>query len=174
MFYAAIKLKPKSDDPSSKVRMEYAGVLTCCEFAEEEALSTVGATARLTKHIDEDTLENATAFVHIVCSVAKSRVGRSLLAQFLIDLKKSRSVNRKEAVVIVAVSKDGRELFKSFGFREVKFKGNYLMYVYLEDVTFETMTKALRFKISDEFMGVCFRHGLTRPSSNNMYPTGCK
>ena len=136
MFYAAIKLKLKSDDPSSEVCMEYAGVLTCCEFAEEEALSTVGAIARLTKHIDEDTLENATAFADIVCSVAKSRAGRSLLAQFLIDLKKSRCVIRKEAVVTVAVIKDGRELFKSFVFREVTFKGNYLMYVYLEDVTF--------------------------------------
>ena len=70
-------------------------------------------------------------------------MGKSLLAQFLIDLKKSRCVIRKEAVVTVAVNKDGRELFKSFGFREVKFKGNYLMSVYLEDVTFQTMTQAL-------------------------------
>ena len=136
-------------------------------------MSTVGATARLVRHMDEDSLKNDTAFVDIVCSVVKSRVGRALLAQFLIDLKKSRSANRKEAVVTVAVSKDGRDLFKSFGFKEVKFKGNYLMFVYLNDVTFETMTKALRFENSDEYMGVCFRQGLTSPSRDNVYATGC-
>ena len=85
------------------------------------------------------------------------------------------------------VSKDNRipgygtsELFFSFlslglllqNFVPVALTTWYLMFVYLNDVAFGTMTKALRFENSDEFMGVCFRHRLTRPS--NMYPTGCK
>ena len=121
-LYAATKLHPKSKDPFSAVSMAYAGVLVCCDYTEEGALSTVGATARLEKHIDSDVLEDSTAFVDIVCSVAKSRTGRALLAQLLVDLKKSRRVNRKHVVVTVAVSQDGRDLFRSFGFDEIKLK----------------------------------------------------
>ena len=46
MLYAATKLKPKSDDPSSEVHIVYAGVLRCCDFAEEGALSTVALHSR--------------------------------------------------------------------------------------------------------------------------------
>ena len=175
VMYAATKLRPHSKDPGSEVKMTYAGVLTCCDYAEEDALSTVGASARLQQHVDDDVLDNNTAFVDIVCSTAKSRVGRALLAQFLIDLKRSRSRNPKEVVVTVAVSKEGRELFRSFQFSELKFKGSYLMFVHLQDVTFETMAaRALQFEGSDRYMSVCFRHGLTRATSDKVYPTGCQ
>lgn len=116
VLYAATKLQPRSKDPSSVVKIKYAGVLTSCDFVEEDALSTVGATERLAKYLDDDVLDSATAFVDIVCSVAKSRVGRALLAQLLIDLKKSHSMHRKRAVATVAVSAEGRDLFRSFGF----------------------------------------------------------
>ena len=174
VMYAATKLKPKSGDPESTVKMIYAGVLTCCDFTQEDALSTTGATARLEQHMDEAVLDDDTAFVDIVCSTAKSRVGRALLAQLLVDLKRSRCRNPKQAVVTVAVSKEGRGLFRSFGFEELKFKGNHLMFVHLRDITFETLTQALRFEDSEQYMGVCFRHGLTKPTSDNVYPTGCR
>lgn len=48
------------------------------------------------------------------------------------------------------------------------------MFVHMEDITFETLTQALQFEGSDQYMGVCFRHGLTKPSQKNIYPTGCK
>ena len=110
-LYAATKLKPRSGDPSCAVSMAYAGVLTCCDFAEERALSTVGAAARLEKYLDDEVLESGTAFVDIVCSVAGSRVGRALLGQFLVDLKKSRHMNRKHAVVTAAVSTEAASSF---------------------------------------------------------------
>ena len=119
-------------------------------------------------------LERATAFVDIVCSTAKSRAGRALLAQLLVDLKRSRCKHPKRAVVTVAVSSEGRDLFRSFGFSELKFKGSHLMFVELDDVTLETLTEALKFEGSDQYLGVCFRHGLTKPSSDKVYPTGCR
>ena len=172
-LYAATKLRPQSGDPESVVKMSFAGVLTTCDYAEEDALSTNGATSRLEKHLPNSVLSNRTAFVDVVCGTAKSRAGRALLAQLLIDLKRSRSRNKKRAVVTVAVSEEGRALFRSFGFSEIKFKGNHLMHVMLNDVTFETLTHALRFEGSDQYMGVCFRHGLTNPSKDKVYPTGC-
>ena len=47
------------------------------------------------------------------------------------------------------------------------------MFVYLEDITFETLTEAMRFEDSEQYMGVCLRHGMTKPSKDNIYPTGC-
>lgn len=173
VLYAATKLRPQSADPKSTVKMAYAGVLTTCDYVEEDALATTGATARLEKHLKGNILESHTAFVDVVCSTARSRVGRALLAQLLIDLKRSRSRDRKHAVVTVAVSNEGRDLFRSFDFSELRFKGHHLMFVMLRDVTFETLTTALRFEGSDEYMGVCFRHGLTGPSKDKVYPTGC-
>lgn len=174
VMYAATKLKPQSKDPDGVVKMAYAGVLTCCDYEEEDALSTVGTAARLGPHLGDDVLQTSTAFVDIVCSTAKSRVGRGLLAQLLVDLKRSRSRNPKQAVVTVAVSKEGRDLFRSFDFSELKFKGHYLMFAHLEDITFETLTRALRFEGSEEYMRVCFRHGLTKSTSEKVYPTGCR
>ena len=170
VMYAATKLSPLSDDPKSDVEMEYAGVLTCCDFAEEDSLATVGVAERLEDHIDVDEC----AFCDVVCSTAGSRAGRSLLAQFLIDLKRCRGANRKLGVVTVAVSKAGRNLFRSFNFSEVKFKGNYVMYASLDDITFDTLTTALRFGNSENYIGVCFRHGLTTTTKDKVYPTGCR
>mgnify|MGYP006219057419 CR=1 FL=1 len=174
MMYAATKLKPRSGDPESTVKMAFAGVLTCCDYVQEDALSTMGATERLQQHVDRDVLDNNTAFVDIVCSTARSRVGRALLAQLLVDLKRSRCRNPKQVVITVAVSTEGRDLFRSFNFSELKFKGSHLMCVHLEDITFETLTQALRFEGSDQYMGVCFRHGLTKATSDRVYATGCQ
>ena len=136
-------------------------------------MATLGATSRLEKHLPNNVLSHRTAFVDVVCSTAGSRSGRALLAQLLIDLKRSRGKNRKRAVVTLAVSDAGRDLFRSFGFSQIKFKGNHLMFALLNDITFETLTHALRFEGSDQYMGVCFRHGLTKPSEDKVYPTGC-
>ena len=65
-------------------------------------------------------------------------------------------------------------ILKSFGFHEVKHKGNWLMYMDLETVSFERFTSALQFSNSDTYLNeVCWRRGLTSPTQNKTFANGC-
>ena len=174
VLYLATKLFPLGSSPATgAVPLGAAGALTMCMFDEEDALGTKGVRrvmARIAPHLDLDEC----MLIDIVCSQKHTRSGRSLLGTALVELKRLPRTRQKQGVLSIAVSKEGRHILKSFGFHEVKHKGNWLMYMDLETVSFERFTSALQFSNSDTYLNeVCWRRGLTSPTQNKTFANGC-
>ena len=170
-MYVAHKLNVRSDNADDPIHIVGCGMLTACDFVEDDALGTRG-TARVLEEKGID-LEEA-LLVDIVCSKEGSRSGRALLAHLLLRLKRQRGEQRKSAVVTVTVTNEGRRLFESFGFSSRKRGDGRLMYAKLSDIRFQHFVDSLLFEGSKQYLeDICFRPGLTSPTKNKKYTNGC-
>ena len=170
VLYVAIKLKPSKVDPDSSVTLQSAGVLTVCQFTEEEGLATMGVAGVLeAQQLDPERC----LLVDVVCSAAKSRSGRSLLAQLIVDLQRKRT-RPVESLATIAVSESGRRLFESFGFQKATHEGDTVMFCRLSDITLETFTdSALLIGDGGTVLDMCFQPGLSEKTKHKMYKRGC-
>ena len=148
------------------------GVCITCDFVEEAALSTKGARKILERrHVAG--LGRA-LLVDVICS-ARGGTGRALLGRLLQKMIAKRGRERKELLKLVAVvvSETGARLFRSFGARECKFRGDLLMWIPISEVSVETIEEGLPFGNSKDLNALCIRNGLTRDSHGKAFANGC-
>ena len=110
--------------------------------------------------------------VDVICS-ARGGTGRALLGRLLQKMIAKRGRERKELLVAVVVSETGARLFRSFGARECKFRGDLLMWIPVSEVSVETIEEGLPFGNSKDLNALCIRNGLTRDSHGKAFANGC-
>ena len=168
-LYALGQAPPRTDP---RAQESAAGCLVVCDFDEGDALGTVGVRRKLaTSDLDPDRC----VVVDVVCAKKKTRSGRALLGTLILELLKQRASTRPQGILAIAVSKEGRNLFQSFGFNEVKFRGDFLMSLNLADLSFQHYTEALKFHNSRKYLHeVCWRSGSSTPTRHRAFDNGCR
>ena len=160
---------------SSRSSTTVVGMLTVCNFVQEEALATQGVRAALRRHRREVNLDD-TLLIDVVCARDQSAAGRALLGQLLSDMLHLRrgARARKSVLSAVAVSASGVRLLSHFGFESINLpSGHQFMWLNLKDVDASVIESALAFENQDRILSLCLRQGLTQGSRGNCYLNGC-
>lgn len=143
------------------------GLLTACSFLQDESLSTSKLSPSYLSKNGLPRLDDAWMLVDVVAS-SKRGTGALLLLNALITAARAKYTG----VASVAVSKAGRRLFQSFGFRVDhgwKERGGmrYLCTVKLTELHLGDVHARLR--VHDDLVSdVCWREGLTASSRDRL------
>lgn len=151
------------------------GMLTVCDFTEEEALCTDGVEAALMRNRKRVDLSNA-LLIDVVCAKRHSGAGRGLLGELLPRQLKMRrgSKDRRDVICAVAATRAGLHLFDAFGFESIKIPGgDHFCWLSLDDLDPDKIASALIYENTKVIQGLCIREGLTKATRGRRYLNGC-
>ena len=151
-----------------KASTPICAILTACDFTRDESLSTSRITATFCTDNNVPRIGSNWLLCDVVVSNKRYSGALLVLQVYLLAMR-----SKKTGVCAVAVTKAGKNLFESLGFRSVSFREGGVpkafMYAKAGSLSMEQINRRLSFAGDKTLLqDLCFRFGLTRATSSKV------